>query len=225
MSNLLFPNETTDTYITYFADVMLPIPVPQLFTYRVPVHFNELICEGARVVIQFGAKRVVTGVVVNIHQNPPMKYEAKYILELLDHTPVVNSLQFKFFDWISKYYMCHAGEVLNAALPSGLKLSSESRVQLNPEFDASTESLNIKEEKVIVALQEKEALTYNEIEILLEQKNIYPLIKSLLDKKAILLFELLKEKYKPRYEQRIRLHKSYTSNEQLNALLNNLAKK
>lgn len=225
MSNLLFPNETTNTYITYFADVMLPIPVPQLFTYRVPVHFNELICEGARVVIQFGAKRVVTGVVVNIHQNPPMKYEAKYILELLDHSPVVNSLQFKFFDWISKYYMCHAGEVLNAALPSGLKLSSESRVQLNPEFDASTESLNIKEEKVIVALQEKEALTYNEIEILLEQKNIYPLIKSLLDKKAILLFELLKEKYKPRYEQRIRLHKSYTSNNQLNDLLNNLAKK
>jgi primosomal protein N' (replication factor Y) len=225
LSELLFHNESTTEYITYFAEVMLPIPIPQLFTYRVPVHFNEYICVGARVVIQFGAKRVVTGVVVSLHQNPPLKYEAKYILELLDEKPIVNQLQFKFFDWISKYYICHQGEVLNAALPSGLKLSSESRVQLNPEFDLETANLNVKELQVVEELKEKEALTYNEIELLIGQKNIYPLIKSLLDKKAILLFELLKEKYKPKYEQRIRLHQSYTSNEQLNALLNNLAKK
>jgi len=225
VSALLFTNETTVAYITYFVEVMLPIPVPQLFTYRVPVHFNEHIVVGARVVIQFGAKRVVTGVVVNIHQNPPLKYEAKYLLELLDETPVVNQMQFKFFDWISSYYMCHQGEVLNAALPSGLKLSSESRVQLNPEFDAEKETLNAKEVLVLAELKEKEALTYNEIELLLGQKNIYPLIKSLLDKKAILLFELLKEKYKPRYEQRIRLHSNFTSNAQLSELLNGLAKK
>ncbi|MEY3417713.1 MAG: hypothetical protein RL060_1825 [Bacteroidota bacterium] len=226
MSTLLFTNEsTTADYITYFVEVMLPIPVPQLFTYRVPVHCNEHIVVGARVVIQFGAKRVVTGVVVSLHQNPPQKYEAKYILELLDEKPVVNALQFKFFDWMATYYMCHQGEVLNAAMPSGLKLSSESRVQLNPEFNSEINTLNPKEVLIFEELKIKEALTYNEIELLLGQKNIYPLIKSLLDKKAILLFELLKEKYKPRYEQRIRLQTMYTANDQLNVLLNQLAKK
>ena len=90
---------------------------------------------GARVIVEFGKQRVVTAVIARIHQTPPQKYTAKYILELLDEQPIVTAGQLTLFEWMASYYMCHIGEVMNAALPSGMKISSESRLQYNPDFD------------------------------------------------------------------------------------------
>ncbi len=112
---------------TYFADILLPLPVPGMFTYRVPFDMNDKIQRGQRVTVQFGRKKVYAGVVYKIHEKPPQKGVPKYILDILDETPVINNIQFDFWDWISEYYMSYPGDVLNAALPSSFKLMSESR--------------------------------------------------------------------------------------------------
>src|SRR5690606_3460685 len=106
-----------------FAEVLLPVAVPRLFTYRVPLELNDHIRVGQRVIVQFGDRKIVPGLVHAIHQDPPKNFEAKYILEILDEFPSVNEVQLKLFQWIAEYYMCSLGEVMNAALPAGLKLS------------------------------------------------------------------------------------------------------
>jgi len=112
---------------TLFADVLLPLPVKGTFTYRVPFEMNNAIKVGQRVSVQFGKRKVYAGLIKRLHQQVP-EAVPKYILHVLDEQPLVNPLQFQFWDWISDYYMCTEGDVMNAALPSVFKLSSESKV-------------------------------------------------------------------------------------------------
>ena len=203
--------EAPDELVTWFADLILPVPIPKLFTYRIPRNMVDDVQAGSRVIVQFGSRRVLTGVVGNLHTKPPKDYTASYLLEVLDPHPIVQEVQIKFFRWIATYYVCTAGEVLNIALPSGLKLSSESKAQLNPEFDPdnSTYEFSEQEERVLRALEEKSTLTYNEIGELLEAKNFYQTIKSLIAKEAILIYEEVKEKYKPKIVKRLRMASAY----------------
>ena len=120
---------------TVFADLILPVPIPKLFTYRVSRAMSGLIKIGARVIVQFGKNRVITAVVGKLHHTPPANYQAKYVLELLDEEPLVMASQLELFRWMADYYLCTIGEVMNVALPSGLKITSQSKVQFNPDFD------------------------------------------------------------------------------------------
>lgn len=199
-----------------------------MFTYRVPHDLRDFIKVGCRVIVQFGSRRILTGVIGRIHTTPPEKYEAKYILELLDEEPVVNEIQIRLFNWIADYYMCTPGEVLNVALPSGLKLSSESKIQLHPHFDyyATTIEFSEKETIVLEMLLKNDSLSYSEISKLLQQKTIYTIIKSLVYKEAILIFEEVKEKYKPKKESRVKLNPSLAANKnELEQVFEKLAKK
>jgi len=117
---------------TLFAELVIPVPIDKLFTYRVPAVMNQQIKIGQRAIVQFGAKKIQTGIILRLHHQPPVGYEAKYILELLDEDEIINGQQIRLFQWLAGYYLCTLGEVVNAALPSGLKLSSESMVQLHP---------------------------------------------------------------------------------------------
>lgn len=101
-----------------------------------PQELNETVRSGQRVIVQFGARKILTGVIEHVHRTPPKSYEARYLLDLLEDEPVLHAPQLKVIHWIAQYYMCSIGEVLNVALPSGLKLSSESKAQFNPQFDA-----------------------------------------------------------------------------------------
>lgn len=219
--------DAAEDRITWFADLMLPVPIPKLFTYRIPRDMEEQIQVGSRVIVQFGSKKVLTGVVGKLHQQPPRKYEARYILEVLDEQAVVNPLQIRLFHWIAEYYACTIGEVLNVALPSGLKLSSESKVQMNPDFDFDEfeGSFNDKEYLLLEALKDKNTLTYFEIGKLFNEKNFYHTIKSLIRKQAVLIFEEVKEKYKPKKVKRIRLSDKYARDaSSLEHLFNSLEK-
>jgi len=109
---------------TLFVDVLLPLAVPNLYTYRVPFDLNEQIAPGKRVLVQFGKSKFYSALVKRVHETPP-NYTAKYVEEVLDPLPIINERQFTFWDWISNYYLCYTGEVMNAALPAGLKLKSE----------------------------------------------------------------------------------------------------
>ncbi len=216
--NELFRKDRETERITLFVDVILPIPIPKLFTYRVPFELNDNILVGARVIVQFGNKKVLTAVVHTIHQNPPQQYQAKYILELLDEIPLVTHKQLEMFMWMSEYYMCTIGEVLNAALPSGLKISSQSRVEINQNINLDTLTLTEKEQKLINILYEKKSLAYNEAAVLMEVKNIYNLIKSLVLKEAVIVYEEVKERYQPKKLRKIRLTRDFLDKADLERL-------
>lgn len=221
-----YPQE--DNKSGLFADIILPVPIPKMFTYKIPRSLVDHIGIGFRVIVQFGKKKVLTGIIGKVHQKPPAAYEAKPILDVLDNHGSVNPLQIRFWAWLSEYYCCHIGEVMNAALPSGLKLSSESKIQLNPTYDSDTSTypLDDREEILLQALATKEELTYEECENLLGLKSIHGIIKSLVIKEAVLVFEQLKEKYTPKVESRIRLSKEFASDKKaLEALFNEIANK
>jgi primosomal protein N' (replication factor Y) len=153
-----------DEQVTHFADLLLPVPIPRLFTYRIPRELTDKILVGQRAIIPFGDRKILTGVIITIHQNPPKEYEAKYIFDLLDDYPAIGDIQYKLFQWIADYYLCSVGEVMNAALPSGLKLSSESMVQLNPAFDPEETSHQFSEkEHMLLNHLRGDSMTYTEI--------------------------------------------------------------
>lgn len=218
--------EQPDSRNTFFAELLLPVPIPKLFTYRIPFDQNDKLRPGLRAIVQFGDRKILTGIIINIHQAPPKDYEAKYILELLDDEPIVNAHQLKLFQWIADYYLCSAGEVMNAALPSGLKLSSESMVQLNPSFDWETTLFEFSErEEILLNRLKDEPLPYSDISKLLGLKNLYSILKSLVSKEAVILYEEVKEKFKPKTEKRIRLKTEYTTHEALEKVFEQVATK
>lgn len=178
-----------------------------MFTYRVPKNLQSQVNLGSRVIVQFGKKKVLTGIIGKVHNKPPQAYEAKPILDILDIQPSVNPLQIRFWVWMAEYYCCHIGEVMHAALPSGLRLSSESKVQLNPNFDReeSKYPLDDREVKILDALDKSEEISYEDCEKILGVKTIHPILKSLVGKEAILIFEKLQEKYTPKVQTRVRL--------------------
>ena len=213
--------------ITLFVDVIIPLSVPNLYTYRIPYEWNDAIAIGKRVVVQFGKGKLYSALVRTVHQTPPKQYESKYIESILDEQPIVNRIQFEFWDWIASYYMCNIGEVMVAALPGGLRLASESKIVLNPRFDAiSTEyKLSDKEILIIDALQVRNILTLNEIAQIIEQKTVYPLIKSLIEKGVVIIEEELKEKFKPKIATFVKITDFADNEDNLKTLFDTLEKK
>lgn len=205
--------------------MILPLPLPKLYTYRVPYEMNDEVMVGARVIVQFGAKKVLSCIVAAIHQNPPEGYQAKYLLEVIDEKPVVTTHQLRLFNWIAEYYMCTIGEVINAALPSALKLSSESRIQMHPHFnpEESEFDFSVHEEKILLALQQTPTLTFTEVGSLLQLTNFHKIIKSLIQKQAIIIFEEIADKYTPKVVKKLRLSDNFLQEQDLEELLNQLA--
>ncbi|TAE68712.1 MAG: primosomal protein N', partial [Bacteroidetes bacterium] len=207
-----------------FADLMLPVPIPQLFTYRVPVELQEVMQVGVRVIVQFGKRKILTAVVASLHEKAPETYQAKYILEVLDDLPMVKPSQISLFQWMAAYYMCNIGDVLQVALPSGLKISSLSKIQIRPECDFSRINLNEKETKLVAHLHEKGELTYDEAADILETENVYHIIQSLIVKEVVLIFEEIKEKYTPKIIKKIRLTNEYITKSDLEKITKKLEK-
>ncbi len=212
---------------TLFVDVILPLSVPNLYTYRVPHEWNDIVLVGQRVVVQFGKGKLYSALVRVIHENPPKQYAAKYIESILDEEPIVNQKQFTLWDWISSYYMCTIGEVMVAAFPGGLRLSSETKVILDSNYKTHIEknTLTDKEFLIVDALEIREVLSLNDVAEITEQKTVYPIIKSLIEKGIVIIQEELKEKYKPKVETYIQLSKELDSEDQLKKIFDSLEKR
>jgi primosomal protein N' (replication factor Y) len=211
-----------------FADIILPVPIPRMFTYKIPKNLASEIQIGARVIVQFGRKKILTGIIGKVHNKPPQAYDAKPILEVLDDQPSVNPLQIRFWVWMASYYCCHIGEVMHAALPSGLRLSSESKVQANPNFDRENAAypMDEREDKILDALENQAELSYEDCEKILGVKTIHPILKSLVAKEAVLIFEKVQEKYSPKIETRVRIKAEIASDKKaLEAVFEGLAGK
>ncbi|MGI4835524.1 MAG: replication restart helicase PriA [Janthinobacterium lividum] len=215
--------------VTLFVDVILPLPLPKLYTYRVPYELNDSVVVGGRVIVQFGPKRTLSCIVAAVHETPPKEYQAKYILEFIDDAPVVTQPQLKLFRWMAEYYLCTLGEVINAALPAALKLSSESRIQLHPAYAAegSPYPLDGQEQRIVDALsgEDGKALTFTEVGDLLGVASFHKVIKSLMQKDIIFLFEQLADKYTPKVVKKVRLAHRYVSEAAVEQLFTEFASK
>ena len=183
---------------TLFADVILPIAIHQVFTYRIPHELNEAVFPGIRVVVPFGKSKLLTGVVTKVHETIPTVYQAKYIEYVLDETPIITKNQFQLWQWISSYYMAPIGDVMNAALPANFKLASETKIVLHPDFDLTKIKLDDRQYQIIEALQIREVLDLKEISEIVGIKTIQPIIKALIDLKAVMSLEEMSEKFTPK---------------------------
>lgn len=211
--------------ITLFADVLLPVAIKGLFTYRVPFALNEAVAPLKRVIVPFGNKRISTGIIIRVHENPPSQHEAKYIEEILDEHPLVIDKQILFWNWLSEYYLCSTGEVMGAALPSSLKLQGETSIILHQDIaDLSAEDFSIKEYTLLQHLANHQKIKLSEVSKLLGVKTIYPIIKNLWRKGLIKLEDEVKEKFKPLEVEFVWLNKEFESDEQMADLLDKLEK-
>ena len=214
----------SDTRITLFAEVLLPIPVPSTFTYRVPYALNDQVRVGQRAVVQFGKTKIMSGLIVGLSETVPT-VEVKFLMDLLDDQPLVNEKQLKFWDWVKTYYMCHPGEVMQAALPSALKLSSETTVALSPDYVLDSVALNDFEYLIVEALQIKPKITVSEVSKIIGFKKVMPLIHSMMEKGILVIEEELNEKYKAKYERFVRLCPEYRDEAKLHELMDTLTKR
>ncbi len=189
------------------VDVILPLPLDSAFTYGVPSDIKN-VETGCRVIVQFGKKKYYTAVVVNIYEGEANK-ETKEIVSVLDERPIITASQLEFWRWLSFYYMCPIGDVLRAALPSALKLESETLVQRIGSFEASVQ-FTPNEKDVFYGLPDNTPVKISEISRTLKINNIVPYIKSLSDKGAVYISENIKDVYSPKTETRIKLAKNYT---------------
>ena len=207
--------------ITHFVDVLLPLPLPALYTYRVPYELDDAVKFGVRVIVPFGRSKLYSALVVRVHENAP-QVTAKYILDVVDDRPVVSERQFQLWQWMANYYLCTLGEVMAAALPSALKLASETKIYLHPDFNGDVSSLNPNELRIAEALTYHETMTVDEISKTIQIQKVIPIIKSLVDKKIVVTDEEVRNRYKAKRETDIRLADEYASEPAFMALLDQL---
>jgi primosomal protein N' (replication factor Y) len=138
-----------------FADVILPLAVPQTYTFGIPIELQADVRIGCRVEVQFGQRKIYSGLVKRIHNDKPDVYTVKPIRSVLDKEPVVTEHQLKFWEWVANYYACTEGDVMNAALPAHLKLVSETYVVLNEDVQVDAQTLTDDEFLVLQALEIK----------------------------------------------------------------------
>lgn len=205
------PINQTNTY----AEVILPLALPQNYTYYIPEEWIAEATFGKRVEVQFGKNRIYSGIIANVHHEAPPKYSPKAIISVIDQTPIINKKQYRLWRWMAQYYCCTMGEIMNAALPANLKLTSETSVVISPLFDDNYGDLNDKEYLIAEALSIQNELSIADIQGILGQKTVYLLIRRMLDKKIVFLKEDLKQKYKAKKVHCVRLAEPYASQKDL----------
>lgn len=209
-----------------FVDVLLPLPLPGYFSYKIPGEITDEVKPGMRVVVQFGAKKVYTALVRRIHDKPPHHNEIKEILSVLDSNPIVNEKQFAFWEWMASYYMCTPGEVMNAALPSGLKLQSETRIEIHPDYIEGTIMLNEREFVIVETLMNSGSLSLDEVAILVDNIKVHRLVSNLIEKRIVWPTEEIREKFKPKVELYVRLNPKLKDKEDdLRQIMDDLGKR
>ena len=201
---------------TLFIDVIVPLSVPNTFTYRVPLELNEAVAIGKRAIVQFGKSKFYTAIISGVHHNAPTGYTAKYVESILDEFPIITSKQLQLWEWISYYYLCNLGDAMNASLPSGLKLSSTSHITLNPNFsleESDYDYFTEREHLILENLQINASLSFDDVSNMLALKSSQSFINGLIKKGAIVIYEEIKDKYKPKLVSYIGVNNELLNNE------------
>jgi len=183
-----------------YAEIILPLPLNNTFTYEIPSDLERDIQTGSRVLVQFGKKKYYTGIVERTHGNAP-GYDVKPLMSLLDPHPVLRYPQLRLWKWISEYYLCAVGDVYKAAVPTGLKPESETYVTLNDDFESPEGvHLNDRQAMVVMLLEERKRLRVSEIETELKIRNATQIVSRMLEMGIVNIAEKVVEKYHAKRE-------------------------
>ena len=187
-----------------FAETLLPLALPGTYTYRIPEGMKLSI--GMRVLVPFGRKKIFTAIVVNQHDLEPKGYEVKEVLGTLDDKPILRHPQLDFWQWIADYYLCSMGEVYKAAVPSGLKVESETTISANPDFEESEPGQLSDHERVILDFTaQRGRVQIAEIARATGFKTVERNVSHLLDIDALHVSERVVDNYRPKTESCVRL--------------------
>ena len=204
-----------------FAEVIIPLSLPKNYTWEIPDQMLDVIAVGCRVEVNLGKNKKYAGVVKRIHNEKPVAFEAKAILNVLDPEPVIHPYQLQFWEWLADYYMCSEGEVMAASLPAHFKLSSETILVFNEEYGDDFSALDNDEYLIAEALLMKHELTLNEVQKILDVTHVYPIVNRLIGKKVCYVWESLKQTFNAKKESFVLLNHEYDNEDKLSELLNN----
>ncbi|MDP4278509.1 MAG: primosomal protein N', partial [Bacteroidota bacterium] len=207
-----------------YADVLLPLPLDSTFTYAVGDEWLADLQTGRAVIVPFGARKLVTGIVTALHSRRPETHTVKQIVAVLGAAPIVNEKHLQFWKWIASYYLCTEGEVMKAALPAGLKLESETVVVRT---DVSETGLPLKERElnVLDALPPGREMPLQALGKLCGIASILPLVQQLMEKGLVVVSEDIRTSYRTKKRTYVRLTAAYrTDPDALNQALDNLSR-
>ncbi|MEN8187006.1 MAG: primosomal protein N' [Bacteroidota bacterium] len=207
----------------HFINVILPIPLQKLFTYQITEAEAGFLQTGMRVAVPFGKSKIYTALVFEIHQNPPTAYEAKEIHQILDERPIITKSQLKHWQWIADYYLCSLGDVLRAGIPSLFLLESETLILKNEAFE-DFKILDDEEYLIFEALENHPILKVDEISKILDKKNVFPVLKKLIEKNVVFIKEEIFEQYKPKLVKFVAIDDKYANDDGLNSLMEELSR-
>ena len=205
-----------------FVDVILPLALPGTFTYHVPSADSDRVATGKRVIVQFGRRKYYSAIVYRVHQDKPADYRTKPVQTILDEQPVINPYQLRLWEWIARYYMCTMGDVYKAAMPSGLKLESETKVVFRSAFDPQEASLTQKEALILDVMQEEQVTGLKDLTEKTGRKDVLPIVNNLMKKGALSVEEKIRETYKPRKASFVSLNFSPQDEQSLNQVFEKL---
>lgn len=207
---------------TLFVEVILPLYIAKTYTYRIPAEWNAEVAVGKRAIVQFGRNKIYAAIIHKISHEAPKEYQAKYVLSIIDEHAIVDQRQLALWEWMSDYYMCYLGEVMQAALPAAMKMASETKIMASDNDELDRSLLSDKGFLVMEALDMAGELTINDIVKLLEQKTVFPLLKSLFEQGFILISEEIKDRYKPKRKSYLLLAEGFSDAEGKRLLLDSL---
>ena len=205
----------------YYVDVLLPLHIPNCYTYRVPQEYNGQVHPGQRVVVQFGHQRIYSALVRRIHTQQP-EWKSKYIMAILDTAPIVTELQMEFWEWMARYYMCYPGDVMAMALPAGMKLASESAVAIHPDFDGELSALSKQERQVVQLLSDHPVMRVADIGRALGVQKVMPLMRTMIENSIIVMDEELRQRFVPKTSTYVRFSDAYSTEEEQRQLFDDL---
>lgn len=198
-----------------FADVILPLPLSETFTYRIPKGMTLQV--GERVIVPFGAKKYYTALVDHLHDNEPSGFEIKEILEQLDYEPILLPFQRKLWHWIAEYYLCAPGDVFKAALPSGMKLESETVVVRQTDILPDDCQKEIRE--IWNVMLHTTEISVSRLQKKVGTRSVLPLVRRMLERGLVTVKEEIRSGYRPRIDTFVTLSPAYRSEQALHQAL------
>jgi len=200
-----------------YAEVLLPLPLTGTFTYSIPPEISAAVKPGHRVIVPFGRKKFYTGIVESLSPKGPEGYEVKPVTMTLDSYPIIRHPHLKLWNWVAEYYLCTTGEVYKAAVPAGLKVESETFLEINSDWEEDPDDRMSEREILVVQLLNHADKRMSLADIARETgfSNIGSIANRLLERGAIIISERLVEKYRSRKIQYVGLAATPGDNEAL----------
>ena len=210
--------------MSFFLDVVLPLPIKETFTYEITPAEAKIIQPGMRILVPFGKRKKYTAIAWHTHQVPPKTYAPKQIDSIIDMEAVLQPIQLKFLRWIANYYLSPIGLVLRTAMPSLMLLESETEIVTHEWEQLPT----IGSKNALIFLEQLETnciYSIAQIQQLVTIKNPYAILKELVAAGYVSLKEEVYAKYTRKQQTELILHPNLKGDDALKTVMDQLAVK